>query len=111
MEFNDVKIYDDQTLDKVFKEIHKNSQSKEKELRKLINDLKPLIETAGDAVIIVPLITSYMNVAIKNDDNLIKMAQIVQKALSTGKSQDEDFGLSEAEKDALLDNVRQLKVS
>jgi len=109
MEFNDVTIYEGTNLGNVLQEIHKNSQSKEKELKKLINDLKPLIETAGDAVIVVPLITSYMNAAIKNDDNLIKMATIVQKAMNSGKSAEDDYGLSDKEKEALLDNVRKLQ--
>jgi hypothetical protein len=45
--------------------------------------LKPLITSPGEATIMVPLIKEYMELAIKNDDALIKMAGIVQRAMNT----------------------------
>jgi 3-dehydroquinate dehydratase len=111
MDFNEIKIYGKKTMADVLKEIHINQQDKEKELKQLISDLKPLIQTAGDSVIIVPLIKSYMDVAIKNDDNLIKMALLVQKAISSNKQNDNgDVNLSEEEKEQLLQNIKELKV-
>lgn len=111
MDFKEVKLYGKKTMADVLKEIHTNQQDKEKELRQLINELKPLIKTAGDSVIIVPLIKSYMDVAIKNDDNLIKMALLVQKAISSNKQSDNgDVNLSEEEKEQLLQNIQELKV-
>ena len=111
MDFKDIKIYGKKTFADVLKEIHVNQQDKEQELKKLINDLKPLVTTAGDAVIIVPLIKAYIDVSVKNDDNLIKMAVLVQKAISSGKKDDNgDVNLSEEEKEQLLKNVQDLKV-
>jgi len=111
MDFNEIKLYGKKTFSDVLKEIHSNQQDKEQELKKLISDLKPLIQTAGDAVIIVPLIKSYIDVAVKNDDNLIKMAMIVQKAMAAGKKADgSDFELSEDEKEQLMKEVDKLKI-
>jgi hypothetical protein len=109
MDFKDVKIYDKTNLSSLFKEIHKNSQDKEEELKKLINELKPYINSAGDAVILVPLISKYMEIAIKNDDNLIKMVGIIQRAASTS-NKGEDIQLSDNEKEQLLKSVQELKV-
>lgn len=111
MEFNDIILYGKKNFSDVLKEIHTNQQDKEKELKQLINDLKPLITTAGDAVIVVPLIKSYIDVAVKNDDNLIKMAALVQKAISSGKKDDNgDLQLSDDEKEQLLNSIEKLKI-
>lgn len=111
MDFNDIKIYGKKTMADVLKEIHTNSQSKEEELKKLISDLKPYINSPGDAVIVVPLISKYMEISIKNDDNLLKMMGIVQRAVSAAsKGGTEDMQLTDDEKDQLLKNIQELKV-
>jgi hypothetical protein len=111
MDFNEINIYGKTNLSTVLKEIHKNSQDKEQELKKLISDLKPYIKSAGDAVILVPLISKYMEISIKNDDNLIKMVGIVQRAYnSSNKSNPEDLQLTDEEKDQLLKSVQDLKI-
>lgn len=110
MDFNDVKIYGKKSMADVLKEIHQNSQDKELELKKLINELKPFITSAGDAVILVPLISKYMEISIKNDDNLIKMVGIIQRAVTSSNKDNGDIELSEDEKEQLLKNIQELKV-
>ena len=51
----------------------------------LIAELRPLIQNLGDATVVVPLIKEYMEISVKNDDHLLKMAAIVQR-LSTGNA-------------------------
>jgi hypothetical protein len=82
MDFNNVVLFGKKTFADLLKEIHTNSSTKEKEIRIMIEQLKPFINSAGDAVIIVPLIKDYLDVSVKNDDLLIKMAGIVQRALN-----------------------------
>lgn len=108
MNFTEVNIYDKKTLSDVFKEIHTKTQSKEVELRALIDDLKPFILSAGDAVILVPLISKYLEISIKNDDNLLKMVGIVQRAASNAGGK-EDIELTEREKQDLMEGVQNLK--
>lgn len=111
MELNEINIYGKTNLSIVLKEIHKNAQDKEQELKQLISDLKPYITTAGDAVILVPLISKYIEISIKNDDNLIKMVGIVQRAYnSANKSNSDDLQLTDDEKEQLLKSVQDLKV-
>jgi hypothetical protein len=111
MDFNEINLYGKTNLSSLLKEIHKNSQDKEQELKRLISELKPYINSAGDAVILVPLITKYMEASIKNDDNLIKMVGIVQRAYnSANKSNSDDLQLTDDEKDQLLKNIQELKV-
>lgn len=110
MNFKDIQVYDNKNLADIFKEIHTKTIDKESELRGLINDLKPFINTAGDAVILVPLISKYLDISIKNDDNLIKMLGVVQRAVNSANS-GEDSELTEREKQDLMNGVRNLKIS
>lgn len=94
-------IFDDKSFSDLLKEIHKNQSKKSKQLASLIAELRPLITNLGDATVVVPLIKEYMEISVKNDDQLIKMAAIVQR-LSTGTSNSGDGGtLTEAEMEQL----------
>ena len=85
-------IFDDKSFSDLLKEIHKNQSKKSKQLASLIAELRPLVTSLGDATVVVPLIKEYMEISVKNDDHLIKMAAIVQR-LSTGGSTKGDAGL------------------
>ena len=94
-------IFDDKSFSDLLKEIHKNQSKKSKQLASLIAELRPLITSLGDATVVVPLIKEYMEISVKNDDQLIKMAAIVQR-LSTGTSTTGDGGmLTEGEMEQL----------
>ena len=84
-------LFDDKSFSDLLKEIHKNQTKKAKQLASLISELRPLITSLGDATVIVPLIKEYMEISVKNDDQLIKMAAIVQR-LSTGATSTGDGG-------------------
>jgi hypothetical protein len=90
----------------LLKEIYENSKKKEAQINALIGELKPLITDIGDATLIVPLIKEYMELGIKNDEQLIKMATIAQRAIASGKSSEEGFGMTEEEKQQLLNEVK-----
>ena len=97
-------IFDDKSFSDLLKEIHKNQSKKAKQLASLIAELRPLITNLGDATVVVPLIKEYMEISVKNDDQLIKMAAIVQR-LSTGASSTGDGGLLTEEEMEQLQNV------
>jgi hypothetical protein len=107
MDFNTVTLFGKKTFADLLKEIHTNSSNKEREIRTLIDNLKPLINSAGDAVIIVPLIKDYLDVSVKNDDLLIKMAGIVQRALNSNQGS-EDLLLTDADKEMLFESMNQM---
>jgi hypothetical protein len=65
----------------ILEEIYENQKKKESQISALIGELKPLINDIGDATLVVPLIKEYMEIGVKNDEQLIKMATIVQRAL------------------------------
>jgi len=75
----DKEIFDGKTLSDLFSEIHTNSSNTRAQVKGLIGELKPLIENIGDATLIVPMIKEYMEIGVKNDEALIKLATIVQR--------------------------------
>ena len=107
MDFNTITLFGKKTFADLLKEIHTNSSNKEREIRALIDNLKPFINSAGDAVIIVPLIKDYLDVSVKIDDLLIKMAGIVQRAMNSNQGSDELL-LSDSDKEMLFQSMNEL---
>jgi|TARA_B100000401_G_C52185954_1_gene430038 hypothetical protein len=91
----------------LLEEIYINQKTKQNQVTALISELKPLVENIGDATLIVPLIREYMEIGVKNDEQLIKMATIVQRALQN-VDEDGGFGISDEEKEALLAEMDKL---
>ena len=97
-------LFDDKSFSDLLKEIHGNQRKKAKQLAQLISELKPLVQSLGDATVVVPLIKEYMEISVKNDDALLKMAAIVQR-LSTGTINSGDGGLLTEEEMAQLQEL------
>ena len=101
-------LFDDKSFSDLLKEIHGNQKKKAKQLASLIAELRPLVQSLGDATVVVPLIKEYMEISVKNDDQLIKMAAIVQR-LSTSMSQSGDGGLlTDEEMSQLMDVAEEI---
>jgi hypothetical protein len=91
----------------ILSEIYDNQKRKEKQISALITELKPLISDIGDATLIVPLIKEYLEIGVKNDEQLIKMATIIQRTLNTSNSED-SFGITEEEKKQLMEELEKI---
>lgn len=101
-------IFGDKTLSDLFGEIHDNQSQTKAQVKALIGELKPLIENIGDATLIVPMIKEYMEIGVKNDDALIKMAAIIQRIESAqAKGENADM-FDPAELAALLETSEEL---
>ena len=109
MDFTQITLFGKKTYADLLKEIHTNQKDKEVQLRSLIEGLKPMVTTPGDAVIMVPLIKEYLELAIKNDDALIKMAGIIQRAMNTKMADDGEL-LSDEDKEMLFSSLQELEI-
>lgn len=106
----DYEIFDGKSLSSLFKDIYENTQFNRKQLDVLTKELVQFIKDGDTAVQIVPMIKEYLEINVKNDDQLVKMAGIVQRLISAeGKAGAEDeFGLSEEEKTQLLSGIEDM---
>jgi hypothetical protein len=94
------------------KDIYSNSSKKDRQINMLIGELRPLIKNIGDATVIVPLIKEYLEVGVKNDEHLVKLAAVVQRLVSTSTRVQSDTGqswiLSDEEKKQLLGELDEI---
>ena len=54
----------------ILNEIYNNQKKKEDQISGLISELKPLVQDIGDATLIVPLIKEYLEIGVRNDEQL-----------------------------------------
>ena len=103
----DYEIFEGKSLSSLFKDIYENTQFNRKQLDVLTKELVQFIKDGDTAVQIVPMIKEYLEINVKNDDQLVKMAGIVQRLISAeGKAGSEDeYGLSDIEKEQLLSGI------
>jgi len=104
---NDYEIFKGKSLSNLFEDIYKNTERNKTQLEVLMKEVTSFIKDGDTAVQIIPMLKEYLEINVKNDDQLVKMAAIVQRIISAeGKATAEDeFGLSEAEKEQLLNAV------
>tara|TARA_R110000787_G_scaffold114470_1_gene224182 strand:+ start:1016 stop:1450 length:435 start_codon:yes stop_codon:yes gene_type:complete len=102
MDRND-EIFKGTSFADLMHDVYHNSKKKDRQINQLISQLQPLIRNASDATIIVPLIKEYLDVAVKNDDHLVKLTAIVQRYISTTQTlTGADSLLSDEEKQQLI---------
>ena len=91
----------------LMRDIYHNSKKKSRQIDSLIKSLEPMIKNTGDATVIVPMIKDYLEVSVKNDDALVKLAAVVQRLVSAANKDDDgnEFGLSEEERARLLEEA------
>jgi len=103
----DSVVFGKKKFSDILSEIYDNQKRKEKQISGLISELKPLINDIGDATLIVPLIKEYLEIGVKNDEQLIKMSTIVQRALNSSNGE-ESLGITEEEKQELLKELEKI---
>ena len=104
----DKKVFGKKKFSDLLSEIYENQKRKETQISALIQELKPLINDIGDATLIVPLIKEYMEIGVKNDEQLVKMATIIQRAVQN-VDEDGGLGISDEEKQQLLEEMDKLQ--
>lgn len=90
-QFNEIEVFGGKNLADIFQEIYENHEAKKNQIKELVAQLTPLIQGIGDATLLIPLIKEYMELGIKNDDQLVKLAQIIQRIDSGKKTGSSEF--------------------
>ena len=112
----DYEIFEGKSLSSLFKDIYENTEFNRKQLDVLTKELVQFIEDGDTAVQIVPMIKEYLEINVKNDDQLVKMAGIVQRLISAESraGSEDEFGLSDKEKEQLLtgleDSIKDIQI-
>ena len=109
--FDDVTLFGNTSLSDLFKQIHKNNKDTDKQINNLIDVLTPLASSnAGSAVMLMPTVKDLIDVNVKNNDQLIKMAAIAQRAaIASASSTPTDF-INQEEIQQLLEEQRVIQI-
>ena len=108
--FDDVTLFCNKSLSDIFKQIHRNNKDTDKQINELIDALKPLASSnAGSAVMLMPTIKDLIDVNVRNNDQLIKMAGIAQRASINNNNGVEAF-FNPDEIQLLLDEQRAVQL-
>ena len=107
--FDDVTIFDGMSLSDLFKKIHKNNKDIDKQIGDFIDTMKPMATAnAGSATMLMPTVKDLIDVNVKNNEQLIKMAAIAQRAATVNaNSGNELIDMSEIE--ALLAEQKEVQ--
>ena len=103
----DYEVFEGKTLSDVFKDIYDNSNRNKEQLEVLMKEVVSFIKDGDTAVQIIPMLKEYLEINVKNDEQLVKLATIVQRmATADGKGDsEEEYGLTEKEKEQLLKDI------
>jgi len=105
----DTELFKGKSFADIMSDVYHNSKKKDRQLKLLIAQLEPLVKNLQDATVIVPLIKEYMEVAVKNDEQIVKLAAIVQRMMKDANSGDDGgFALTDEEKKQLMENAEKI---
>ena len=100
------EIFDGKTFQDLTRDIYDNQKNKKLQLDLLIQEIHGMIQTMDDAVMVAPLIKELFEVAVKNDEHLVKLAGVYQRILSKTSGGEETTLLSDAEKEDLINALQ-----
>ena len=102
----DFNIFGDKNFSDLSQEIYENTKLKKTQIDLLIQEVHSYIQGIEDIAIVGPVLKELFDVAVKNDDNLLKLATVIQRIMSKHQIDDSDVGLlSEEEKEELMNSL------
>jgi hypothetical protein len=84
------EIFEGKSFSDLTHDIYKNTSDRKKQIDLLISEIHGFITTIDDVVLVAPIIKEYMDVAVKNDEHLVKLASVIQRIMAKSSSSDED---------------------
>lgn len=104
----DIEIFGKKKFSDLLKDIYDNQKKKSGQINTLIADLKQYITNIDSASTLVPIIKDYMEVSVKNDEHLVKLAAVIQRMINNKSSDGSDGFLTDEEKDNLLREIKEI---
>ena len=101
----DQELFGSKKFSDLLKDIYENQKKKDRQINLLIADLKPMLNNISDAAILVPVIKDFIEVSVKNDEHLVKLAAVVQRAMSN-KTEESNSFLTDEEKEELIKGIQ-----
>jgi len=104
----DFNIFGDKKFSDLSKEIYENSKLKKTQIDLLIQEVHGYIQGIEDIAIVGPVLKELFDVAVKNDDNLLKLATVIQRIMNKQVDVMDDTSLlTDEEKQELMDTLEE----
>ena len=102
------EIFKGKSFQDLTHDIYNNTTDRRKQIDLLISEIHGFITTIDDVVMVAPIIKEYMDVAVKNDEHLVKLAGVIQRIIAKSTGGDEEsFLLSDSEKEDLISALQE----
>jgi hypothetical protein len=103
----DYELFEGKSLSSLFKDIYDNSKHNKKQLEVLVGEVAGFIKDGDMAIQLIPMIKEYLDINVKNDEQLVKLATVVQRLIAAEQKggSEAEFGLSDKEKEQLLKSI------
>jgi len=102
----DFKIFGDKNFSDLSQEIYENSKLKKTQIELLVQEVHGYIQGIEDIAVVGPILKELLDVGVKNDDNLLKLATVFQRIMmKSGKDESDISLLSDDEKQQLMDSL------
>ena len=89
----DKEIFEGKKISDIVKEVYNKHKEQDNIIGQEITRLSELIGSPGDAIIIVPLLKGFFDSSLKNDEVLMKILHLFQKASEKQQNNDSDQGM------------------
>ena len=108
----DFNISGDKKFSDLSQEIYENTKLKKTQIDLLIQEVHSYIQGIEDIAIVGPILKELFDVGVKNDDNLLKLATVIQRIMNKQLDLTEDTSLlSDEEKQELMDSLEEAAAS
>jgi len=108
----DFNIFGDKKFSDLSQEIYENTKLKKTQIDLLIQEVHSYIQGIEDIAIVGPILKELFDVGVKNDDNLLKLATVIQRIMNKQLDLTEDTSLlSDEEKQELMDSLEEAAAS
>ena len=102
------EIFEGKSFQDLTHDIYKNTTDRKKQIDLLISEIHGFITTIDDVVMVAPIIKEYIEVGVKNDEHLVKLAGVIQRIIAKSSTgDDESMLLSESEKEDLISALQE----
>jgi hypothetical protein len=108
----DYELFEGKSLSSLFKDIYDNSKHNKHQLEVLVKEVTSFIKDGDMAIQLIPMIKEYLEINVKNDEQLVKLATVVQRLIAAEQKggSESEFGLSDKEKEQLLTSIDEVVV-
>jgi hypothetical protein len=100
--------FGDKSLSNVLEDIYNNSKKKDTTINDIMQNFLHSLRGGKDIAYIGPVVKDLLDVGVKNDEQLVKVATIIQRVMNASGGGEEDaLGLTDSMKEELLSTIEQ----